>query len=96
MLDEADRLFEMGFAEQLRDIWRSLPAERQTLLFSATMPAQLAEFAQAGLRDPVVVRLDSEATLSDRLRLGFFLCRPEEKPAALLHLLLQVGAGLGF
>ena len=54
VLDEADRLFEMGFAEQLRDIWRALPDQRQTLLFSATMPQQLAEFAQA--RSPQLVQ----------------------------------------
>lgn len=92
VLDEADRLFEMGFAEQIRDIWRGLPEDRQTLLFSATMPTQLAEFAQVGLRAPAVVRLDAEATLSDRLRLAFFVCRQDDKPAALLHLLREARA----
>ena len=44
--DEAERLFEMGFAQQLRDISRSMPEGRQTLLFSATMPKMLVEFAR--------------------------------------------------
>ena len=55
--DESDRLFEMGFAAQVREIVQSAPPTRQSLLFSATMPASLAEFARAGLRDPEVMRL---------------------------------------
>ena len=49
VFDEADRLFEMGFAEQLQEIIRRLPDSRQTLLFSATLPKLLIEFAKAGL-----------------------------------------------
>uniref|UniRef100_A0A3Q1FA36 Helicase ATP-binding domain-containing protein n=1 Tax=Acanthochromis polyacanthus TaxID=80966 RepID=A0A3Q1FA36_9TELE len=48
VFDEADRLFEMGFAEQLQEIIRRLPDTRQTLLFSATLPKLLVEFARAG------------------------------------------------
>lgn len=50
VFDEADRLFEMGFAAQLTEILHALPPSRQTLLFSATLPASLVEFARAGLR----------------------------------------------
>lgn len=49
VFDEADRLFEMGFAEQLQEIIRRLPEARQTLLFSATLPKLLIDFAKAGL-----------------------------------------------
>ncbi|ELQ41079.1 ATP-dependent RNA helicase DBP10 [Pyricularia oryzae Y34] len=52
VFDEADRLFEMGFATQLTEILHSLPPSRQTLLFSATLPRSLVEFARAGLQDP--------------------------------------------
>lgn len=55
--DEADRLFEMGFQEQLTEIQKRLPETRQTLLFSATLPKMLVEFARAGLTDPVLIRL---------------------------------------
>ena len=48
VFDEADRLFEMGFAEQLNEIVRECPVERQTMLFSATMPKQLVQFSRAG------------------------------------------------
>lgn len=50
------RLFEMGFGEQLREIVHRLPETRQTLLFSATLPKVLVEFARAGLNDPVLIR----------------------------------------
>ena len=90
VLDEADRLFEMGFAEQIRDIFRGLSESRQTLLFSATLPHQLADFAGAGLRSPAVVRLDAASKLPDALRLSFFSVRPADKVAALLHLLRDV------
>jgi ATP-dependent RNA helicase DDX54/DBP10 len=69
------RLFEMGFAEQLRSILGGMPEARQTLLFSATMPSALAEFARAGLRDPTLVRLDTESKISPELGLAFFSVR---------------------
>lgn len=56
VFDEADRLFEMGFGEQLNEILSRLPDARQTLLFSATLPKVLVEFAKAGLSDPVLIR----------------------------------------
>jgi len=90
VFDEADRLFEMGFGEQLREIVQRLPSSRQTLLFSATLPKVLVEFARAGLSDPVLIRLDVESKLPDTLETAFISCRTEEKPAALLCLLKQV------
>jgi len=91
VFDEADRLFEMGFAAQLRQICSSMPENRQTLLFSATMPKVLMEFTRTGMmRDPVVVRLDQEATVSADLRVGFVTCRSDDKDAVLLHLMRDV------
>nr|CAD7258899.1 unnamed protein product [Timema shepardi] len=90
VFDEADRLFEMGFGEQLREIVNRLPESRQTLLFSATLPKVLVEFAKAGLTDPVLLRLDVESKLPDQLKLAFLCCRSEEKTAALLCLLKHV------
>lgn len=57
VFDEADRLFEMGFGEQLNETLHRLPASRQTVLFSATLPKLLVNFARAGLNDPVLLRL---------------------------------------
>ncbi|XP_063066262.1 ATP-dependent RNA helicase DDX54 [Engraulis encrasicolus] len=90
VFDEADRLFEMGFAEQLQEIIRRLPDTRQTLLFSATLPKLLVEFARAGLTDPTLVRLDVDTKLSDQLKLSFFQVRLDDKPAMLLSLLRTV------
>lgn len=56
VFDEADRLFEMGFGEQLNEIVNRLPDSRQTVLFSATLPKILVDFAKAGLNDPVLIR----------------------------------------
>jgi len=50
------RLFEMGFGEQLREILGRLPENRQTVLFSATLPKLLVDFAKAGLTDPTLIR----------------------------------------
>lgn len=87
VFDEADRLFEMGFGEQLNEIVNRLPDSRQTVLFSATLPKVLVEFAKAGLNDPVLIRLDVESKLPTGLQLWFITCRPEEKLAALIVLL---------
>ena len=59
VLDEADRLLDLGFADELARLLPRLPARRQTLLFSATMPAAVATLAEAVLRDPL--RLDLQA-----------------------------------
>ena len=90
VFDEADRLFEMGFAEQLNEIVRECPEERQTLLFSATMPKQLIQFSRAGLKDPQLVRLETDAKMSDELRMANFAVRSNEKYAALLYLVRAI------
>uniref|UniRef100_A0A674MIB7 ATP-dependent RNA helicase DDX54 n=1 Tax=Takifugu rubripes TaxID=31033 RepID=A0A674MIB7_TAKRU len=90
VFDEADRLFEMGFAEQLQEIIRRFPDTRQTLLFSATLPKLLVEFARAGLTEPVLIRLDVDSKLSDQIKLSFFHVRVDDKAALLLYLLRNV------
>lgn len=87
VFDEADRLFEMGFAAQLAEILHALPISRQTLLFSATLPKSLVEFARAGLQEPSLVRLDAESKVSPDLQSAFFSIKSAEKEGALLHIL---------
>ena len=87
VFDEADRLFEMGFAAQLTEILHALPQSRQTLLFSATLPKSLVEFARAGLQEPNLVRLDAESKISPDLQSAFFTMKTAEKEGALLHVL---------
>ncbi|RFU74441.1 atp-dependent rna helicase dbp10 [Trichoderma arundinaceum] len=90
VFDEADRLFEMGFATQLTEILHALPPSRQTLLFSATLPASLVEFARAGLQDPSLVRLDADTKVSPDLESAFFSVKGAEKEGSLLHILHDV------
>ncbi|KAI9787175.1 MAG: ATP-dependent RNA helicase dbp10 [Geoglossum umbratile] len=90
VFDEADRLFEMGFAAQLTEILHALPPSRQTLLFSATLPKSLVEFARAGLQEPSLVRLDSESKISPDLESAFFAVKSSEKEGALLHILHDI------
>nr|XP_027779048.1 ATP-dependent RNA helicase DDX54 [Marmota flaviventris] len=90
VFDEADRLFEMGFAEQLQEIIGRLPGGHQTVLFSATLPKLLVEFARAGLTEPVLIRLDVDAKLNEQLKTSFLLVREDTKAAVLLHLLRNV------
>ena len=90
VFDEADRLFEMGFEIALNEILQRLPSTRQTLLFSATLPRSLVEFAKAGLHDPKLVRLDAESKISTDLKMAFFSVKQAEKDACLLALLRDV------
>ncbi len=67
VLDEADRMLDMGFVHDIRKIVAKLPRERQTLMFSATMPRAIAEFAAQLLRDPAKVAVTPLAVTVDRV-----------------------------
>lgn len=56
-LDEADRMVDLGFEEDIRDIWSFFRSQRQTLMFSATMPAKIMQFAESALVRPVTVKV---------------------------------------
>jgi ATP-dependent RNA helicase DDX54/DBP10 len=90
VFDEADRLFEMGFAVQLTEILHGLPSSRQTLLFSATLPKSLVEFARAGLQEPKLVRLDAESKVSLDLESAFFTVNSSAKEGALLQIIQDI------
>jgi ATP-dependent RNA helicase DDX54/DBP10 len=80
----------MGFEAQLTEILHKLPQSRQTLLFSATLPESLVEFAKAGLQDPLLIRLDVEQKISEDLETAFFSIKPVEKTAGLLYILQEI------
>ncbi|KAK4054322.1 ATP-dependent RNA helicase dbp10 [Microbotryomycetes sp. JL221] len=90
VFDEADRLFELGFDEQLHEILYRLPSTRQTLLFSATLPSSLVGFAKAGLQNPKLVRLDVDSKISKDLQMSYISIKSSEKEALLLGLLREV------
>src|SRR5262245_14003844 len=67
VLDEADRMLDMGFIRDIRKIVAKLPAQRQTLLFSATMPQDIADLARQMLKDPVKVAVTPVASTAERI-----------------------------
>jgi ATP-dependent RNA helicase DDX54/DBP10 len=87
--DECDRLFEMGFAEQLKEITARMPNNRQSLLFSATISSEVKDFTLAGIKDYRMVQVDRDSKLSDQLKIHFFVVRSVEKEAALMYILRE-------
>jgi ATP-dependent RNA helicase RhlE len=89
VLDEADRMLDMGFIHDIRRIVAKLPAKRQTLLFSATMPAEIADLANNMLRDPVRVAVTPAATTVERIAQRVIHLERGGKPALLTEILRQ-------
>ena len=90
VLDEADRMLDMGFIHPIRRIGSALPAERQTLLFSATMPPKIRQLADAMLRDPISVSVTPVASTAPLIQQTLYHVPYEHKPALLNHLLQDV------
>jgi ATP-dependent RNA helicase RhlE len=83
VLDEADRMLDLGFIHDLRRIVKLLPSERQTLFFSATMPAVIASLAEAFLKNPVQVAVAPIATTAERIAQSVMFVPTSQKLAAL-------------
>lgn len=87
VLDEADQMLDMGFIHDLRKIARSLPEERQTMLFSATMSKQMNEIAQDYLSSPIRVEVSPPGKAADKIRQEVHFIAKAEKTALLIDML---------
>jgi ATP-dependent RNA helicase RhlE len=87
VLDEADRMLDMGFVHDVKKIIAKVPAKRQTLFFSATMPAEIQQLANTILTKPEKVEVTPVSSTADTIQQSLFYVEKNDKRALLAHLL---------
>lgn len=85
VLDEADRMLDMGFSDDILKIVKHLPEQRQTILFSATMPAKIRELAHKIMHNPEEVSI-AISKPAENIRQSLFICKENDKTAIIKHL----------
>jgi len=87
VLDEADRMLDMGFINDVKKIIEKLPARRQTLLFSATMPSEITRLANSILTNPVKIEVSPEQKTVETVNQAVYFVTKSDKKKLLIHLL---------
>ena len=87
VLDEADRMLDMGFIHDVKKVISKLPHERQTLFFSATMPPEIAKLSQAILSNPVRVEVTPVSSTAEKVKQTVYFVDKQDKKLLLIHLL---------
>ncbi|PTB97855.1 DEAD/DEAH box helicase [Marivirga lumbricoides] len=87
VLDEADRMLDMGFINDVKKIIAKLPAKRQTLFFSATMPTEIQSLADSLLHKPAKIEVTPPSSTVDKIKQSLYYVSKADKPKLLLHLM---------
>ena len=90
VLDEADRMLDMGFIRDIRRIVQQVPPKRQTMFFSATMPNEIRQLANSMLKDPAVVQIAAVATPIEAIDQSVYFVEKRDKPQLLAHLVNEL------
>lgn len=85
ILDEADRMLDMGFIDDIKTILKELPQNRQVILFSATMPAEISELAKEFMTDPQEVKI-AVSKPAEKIDQSIFVCRESDKTPIVKHI----------